>query len=78
MKQREDPKILWLCNNDTTIKLRPRLTKYIALFWGSAFTSRKRHRTKVTSDFHLTYSKNGGNWGRNQNDIKWKNFDISP
>ena len=26
-------------------------------------TSRKRLRTKVTQDFHLTYSKNGGNLG---------------
>ena len=25
--------------------------------------SRKRLRTKVTPDFHLTYSKNGGNLG---------------
>ena len=27
-------------------------------------TSRKHLRTKVTPDFHLTYSKNGGNLGR--------------
>ena len=27
------------------------------------FTSRKHLRTKVTPDFHLTYSKNGGNLG---------------
>ena len=26
-------------------------------------TSRKHLRTKVTPDFHLTYSKNGGNLG---------------
>ena len=26
-------------------------------------TSRKNLRTKVTPDFHLTYSKNGGNLG---------------
>ena len=31
-------------------------------------TSRKHLRTKVTPDFHLTYSKNGENWGRIQND----------
>ena len=29
-------------------------------FW---FSSRKHLRTKVTPDFHLTYSKNGGNLG---------------
>ena len=33
-------------------------------------TSRKHLRTKVTSDFHLTYSKNGEIWGWNQNDKK--------
>ena len=27
------------------------------------FASRKHLRTKVTPDFHLTYSKNGGNLG---------------
>ena len=32
--------------------------------------SRNHFRTKVTPDFHLTYSKNGGNLGRNQNDKK--------
>ena len=31
-------------------------------------TSRKHLRTKVTPDFHLTYSKMGDIWGRNQND----------
>ena len=31
-------------------------------------TSQKHLRTKVTPDFHLKYSKNGGNLGRNQND----------
>ena len=31
-------------------------------------SSRERLRTKVTPDFHLTYSKNGGNLGLNQND----------
>ena len=30
--------------------------------------SRKHLRTKVTPDFHLTYSKMGEIWGRNQND----------
>ena len=31
--------------------------------WSSSQTSRKHLRTKVTPDFHLTYSKNGGNLG---------------
>ena len=26
-------------------------------------SSRKHHRTKVTPDFHIEYSKNGGNLG---------------
>ena len=30
---------------------------------GATETSRKHLRTKVTPDFHLTYSKNGGNLG---------------
>ena len=33
----------------------------------TALTSRNHLRTKVTPDFHLTYSKNGGNLGRNRN-----------
>ena len=33
-------------------------------------SSRKHLRTKVTPDFHLTYSKNGEIWGRSQNDNK--------
>ena len=33
-------------------------------------TSRKHLRTKVTSDFHLTCSKKGEIWGRNQNGEK--------
>ena len=32
------------------------------------YPSWKHRRTKVTPDFHLTYSKNGEIWGRNQND----------
>ena len=35
-------------------------------------TSRKHLRTKVTPDFHLTYSKNGGNLGSGSNDKKLK------
>ena len=31
-------------------------------------TTRKHLRTKVTPDFHLTYSKIGEIWGRNQHD----------
>ena len=34
------------------------------------YTSRKYLRTKVTPDFHLTYSKNGGNLGLVLNDKK--------
>ena len=34
----------------------------------SAVASRKHLRTKMTPDFHLTYGKNGGKWGKNQND----------
>ena len=34
------------------------------------YTSRKHLRTKVTPHFHLTYSKKGEIWGRNQNDKK--------
>ena len=37
-----------------------------------AISSRKHLRTKVTSDLHLTYSKNGGNLGLVLNDKKWK------
>ena len=36
-------------------------------------SSRKQLRTKVTPDFHTTYSKNGGNLESNQND-KMDNF----
>ena len=34
-------------------------------------TSRKHLRTKVTPDFHLTYSKTGGNLGSESNDKKY-------
>ena len=34
-----------------------------ASFSARYFTSRKHLHTKVTPDFHLTYSKNGGNTG---------------
>ena len=34
-------------------------------------TSRKRLRTKVTPDLHLTCSKNGGNLGLIKNGKKW-------
>ena len=40
--------------------------------------SRKNLRTKVTPDFHLTYSKIGGNLGSESKCLKVKNFDISP
>ena len=39
--------------------------KYVLRF--SLFTSRKHLCTKVTPDFHLTYSKNGGNLGWESN-----------
>ena len=37
-----------------------------------ACSSRKHLRTKVTPDFHLTYSKMGEIWGRDQNDKNGK------
>ena len=36
------------------------------------YSSRKRLRTNVTPDLHLTYSKNGENLGLVLNDKKWK------
>ena len=41
-------------------------------------TSRKLLRTKVTPDFHLTYSKNGGNLVSESKWFKMENFNISP
>ena len=35
--------------------------------FGGKFASRKHLRTKVTPDFHLTYSKNEGNLGSESN-----------
>ena len=40
--------------------------------------SQKHLRTKVTPDFHITYSKNGGNLGLESKLLKVKIFDISP
>ena len=39
-------------------------------FLSDPYSSRKRLRTKVTPDLHLTYSKNGGNLGLVLNDKK--------
>ena len=38
-------------------------TEHCNIFCGSVTTSWKHLRTKVMPDFHLTYSKNGGNLG---------------
>ena len=40
-----------------------RLRSTRVLWWLQGLASRKHLRTKVTPDFHLTYSKNGGNLG---------------
>ena len=45
---------------------------YMFLVDRSDSASRKRLCTKVTPDWHLTYSKNGGNQGLVLNDKKWK------
>ena len=42
--------------------------------WSAPLTSRKHLHTKVTPDFHLTYSKNGGKSGVEIKMIKSKKF----
>ena len=56
---------MWNENNQKTIGAGPVC---------KANTSRKHLRTKVTPDFHLTYSKNGGKSGVGIKMIKGVNF----
>ena len=52
---------------DQSVLMHRLLCATLCLFVGiglkQAFSSRKHLRTKATPDFHLTYSKNGGNLG---------------
>ena len=64
-----------VCVDDPSLYLLASLCS----IWGkNTITSRKHHRTKVTPDFHLTYSKNGGNLGSELKLKKWIIFNISP
>ena len=60
---KNDTRLIWVNARDTNVSrifsfaLNHAVEKY------GKQTSRKHLRTKVTPDFHLTYSKNGGNLG---------------